>query len=430
MIKRAWVALACLGAVWAIGFSLQRYGAGVLAVDHAAVRDWLLGNDLYAYRSPVTRLGTDATPVAAILLVSLAVLPLTMAGWLLAAAGVAALLLAVVALVGPVARRYGRRRTIAVAAAATLTLVAEPVRSALGLGTLDLILFGLVTADIVALRRATWARSRAAWWPGPPASQPQRARLPSNVLRRSWATGSWAGLGTGVAVALGPASLVFVLYLAVTRQWRACTTALSTAFALFTAAFLIAPDASATWFATVLPQVDRTGPIDATGNQSLAGVLSRLYDPTGTPVLVWLAFAVLLVAVGMIRARAAHAEGDEITGFTLAGLAGVAIGPVSVAHQMVWLLPAVLILVDAAARHRVTGRRPRPRRLAGVKYAIAAVLVTLLATIGPVWTIGWNGYALALILLVNMLPWRPAVPTGRRARPARPVPAIPGPRGS
>nr|WP_296069458.1 glycosyltransferase 87 family protein [uncultured Actinoplanes sp.] len=426
MVKRAWVTLACLGAAWAIGFSLQRYGVGALAVDHAAVRDWLLGNDLYAYRSPATRLGTDATPVAAILLVPLVFLPLTIAGCLLGATGVAALILAVVALVGPVARRYGRRRTIAVAAAVTLALVAEPVRSALGLGTLDLILFGLVTADIVALRRASWARSRAAWWPGPPASQPQRA----DVVRRGWATGAWAGAGTGIATALSPASLVFVLYLAVTRQWRAFTTAVSTAFALYTVAFVIAPDASATWFGTVVPQADRAGPVDATGNQSLAGVLSRLYDPAGTPVLVWLAFAVLLVAVGMIRARAAHTEGDEITGFTLAGLAGAAVGPVSVVHEMVWLLPAVLILVDAAARKRVTGRRPRPRRLAGAEYACAAVLVTLLVTAGPVWTIGWNGYALALILLVNTLPWRPAVPTGRPARPVRRVPAIPGPRGS
>src|SRR3954454_480540 len=129
MRKRAWVTLACLGAAWVIGFALQRYGVAVLAVDHAAIRDWLLGHDLYAYRSPRTRLGTDASPVAAIVLVPLAFLPLRVAGWVLAAGGVAALLLAVVALVGPVARRYGRRRPIAVPAATTLALLAEPVRS-------------------------------------------------------------------------------------------------------------------------------------------------------------------------------------------------------------------------------------------------------------------------------------------------------------
>jgi alpha-1,2-mannosyltransferase len=425
------VALACLGGLLAITVTQRVYGVSALAIDHAAVRDWLCGGDLYAYRS-AGRLGTDASPVTAILLVPLAFLPLAVAGRLIAIAGVAALLLAVVALVGPVARRYGRPRALAVLVATALALLAGPVRATLGLGDLDLILFGLLTADIVALRRGAWARSRAAWWPGRPASQSPRGRPPIDLLRRGWATGTWAGVGTGIATALAVSPIIFVGYLAVTRQWRAALTALSTAAGLTLGALVIAPSTTATWFGTVLPQIDRDGPVDAVVNQSLAGLLARLYHSAGPPVLVWLSFAVLLLAVGLIRARAAHADGDEIAAFTLVGLTGSAIGPVSEIHELVWVLPAVLILVDAAARRRVTARRPRPRRFTGVGHATAAGLVAVLFLVDPVWTAGWYAYALTLIVLLNTLPWRPgvapAVPTRRPPGGKRPSPAIPGPR--
>jgi len=424
------VTLACLGAIFAIAVFLQLYGLSALAVDHAAVRGWLTGDDLYAYRT-AGHLGTDTPPATAILLAPLAVLPLAVAGWLIALAGVAALLLATIALVGPVARRYGKSRRTAVLIAWGLALLAEPVRATLGLGHLDLVVFGLIVADVVALRRSAWARRRATWWPGRPASQPSYRRGPVDLLRRVWHTGGWAGVGVGVATALAVGPVLFVAYLAITRQWRAAVTALTTAATLVLGALLVAPSATAVWFGTVLPQIDRS--VDDPGNQSLAGVLARLYDAAGIPLLVWLPFAGLLLAVGMIRARAAHADGDEITAFTLIGLTGAAVCPVSRVHELVWLLPAVLIMVDTAARRRIAARRPRPRPLAGVDYAAAATLVYLLCAVSPRWMLGWNAYAFVVIVLLNVLAGRPgaapALPVTRRPAQIRRQPAIPGPRG-
>ena len=424
------VGLACFGAVWAIAIYLHRYGLAGLAVDRAAVRGWLDGDALYAYRSPDSRLGTAEPPVAAMVLIAADLLPLSLSGWLLGLAGVAALMLALIALAGPVARRYGRLRWPAVLIAGGLALLAEPVRATIGYGRLDLLLFGLVTADVVALRRSAWARSRAAWWPGRPASQPPRGRPPADVLRRGWATGAWAGVGTGIATALAVSPMLFVGYLAVTRQWRAALTALATTATLVIGALLIAPAATADWFGTVLLQVDRSGPVGTPVNQSLAGVLARLYDSATIPVLIWLSFAALLIAVGMIRARSAHADGDEIAAFTLVGLTSAAVGPVTHLHELIWVLPAVLILVDAAARRRVTARRPRPARFAGAGPAVAAVLVYALVVLDPGWTAGWNAYAFAVIILLNALPWRPsaapAFPINRRPRPIVRTPAIPG----
>lgn len=342
-------------------------------------------------------------------------------------AGLAALVLALMALAGPVARRYGRPRGPAVLAALVLAVLLEPVRATLRLGGVDLLLFGLVAADIVALRRSAWARSRAAWWPGPPASRPPRSRLPLAALRRGWATGAWAGVGTGVATALAVSPVIFIGYLVVSRQWRAATTAVATTVVLVAGSLLLVPGAS--WI-----DLDRAGPLESPANQSLAGVLARLYDSSTTPVLIWLSFAGLLVAVGMIRARSAHADGDEIAAFTLVGLTGAAVGPMTSPHELMWSLPAVLILVDAAARLRVTTRRPRQRRFPGAGHAAAALLVYLLLAAPPGWLLPWNGYAFALILLLNTLPWRPgaapAVPIRQRPRPVpRRAPAIPGPRG-
>ncbi|MCU7722125.1 glycosyltransferase 87 family protein [Actinoplanes sp. KI2] len=375
-----------------------------------------------AYGMKSVAANRHASGLAALLLSPLSALPVPFAGLLLALVGVVALGLAMIVLAGPVARRYGKSRFWAVLAAIGLALPVAPVRATLGLGCLDLLLFGLVIADVVALRRSAWARSRAVWWPGPRASRAPGGRLPA-LLRRGWHTGAWAGLGTGIATALTLGPGLFVAYFAVTRQWRAALTALGTAVALLGGAALIAPG----------PFLRRSAPLADPLNQSLAGVLARLYHSASTPVLIWLSFAGLLAAVGLIRARSAHADGDEVTAFTLVGLSAAVVGPVTRIHEMIWLLPAVLVLVDAAARRRVIATTRRARRFPGIGFAVWAGSVYLLLVVDPRWTSGWNGYAFAVILLLNALPWRPgaasAVPARRVPQEVRRVPAIPGPRG-
>ncbi|MEU4419200.1 glycosyltransferase 87 family protein [Actinoplanes sp. NPDC024001] len=423
--------LGCLGALALITVCIQRYGLSTLAVELAAIRGWLAGDSLYAYRVPGGETSAALSPALALLLTPLAVLPLPVAGWLLALAGVTALVLATVILAGPIARRYGHRRSTVVLAVATLAMLTGPVRATFGLGRPDLLLFGLVVADLVALRRAAWARSRATWWPARPASQSARDRSPYARARRAWATGAWAGVGTGLATALSMAPVLVIGYLLITRQRRAALTALGTAVAVTLGALLIAPDETLTWYGTVLWELDRVAPISAPDNQSLAGVLARLYGFATPPVLVWFSFGVLMLAVGLIRARSAHADGDEIAAFTLVALTGAVAGPVTGQAETVWLIPAVLILADAAMRRRLSVRLPRSARFAGAGFAVVALLCYVLLLAAPHWAYGWTGLALALILLVNALPWRhgsaSAIPV---RRPVKRPPAIPVPRGA
>lgn len=408
------VAVALVAVCSAVGLFTHAYALTGLGLGRGAVQSWLDGDGLYAYRDQASQLGAAFPPSAAFFLAPSALLPLGLDGWLIALAGVAALVLALIALVGPVARRYGRRRWPAVTVAVALALTVEPVRAVLGRGELDLLLFGLVTADVVALRRGAWASSRAAWWPGRPASRPPRGRSLAELVRRGWATGAWAGVGVGVATALAISPAFFIGYLALTRQWRAACTAIGTATVLSVSALLLAPSETAAWFGEVLWRIDRTGGVNEPANQSLAGVLARLYDSTTTPVLLWLSFSLLLVAVGLIRARSAHSDGDEIAAFTLVALTAAIVGPVTDTWELVWVLVAILILVDAAARRRVTTRRPRPgaaRRYVGAGFAVAAVLTYLVFVIAPTGTglLGGNLIAFAVLLLVNALPWRPGV---------------------
>jgi alpha-1,2-mannosyltransferase len=246
-------------------------------------------------------------------------------------------------------------------------------------------------------------------------------------------------VGVGLATALAVTPAFFVLYLAVTKQWRAALTAVGTALTAALAALMITPRETAAWFGEVLWRIDRTGPVDAIANQSLAGVLARIYDSATTPVLLWLSFSLLLIAVGLIRARAAHADGDEIAAFTLVGLTMAIVGPRTDTHELIWVLPTVLILIDAAARRRVPTRRPPPGRWAGLGFALAAGVTFLLFVLAPMWSLhdpfSANCYALALILLVNALPWRPGVAPafpvnrwlGRSSAPARKTTAATGP---
>ncbi|GGK93624.1 glycosyltransferase 87 family protein [Mangrovihabitans endophyticus] len=436
-VRRSTVTVAAMvGAVLVLGAVADRYGFAGLAVDRGALTSWLSGGGLYAFRDPVVHLGTAMSPPTAFFLLPSAWVPLRVAGWLLALCGVTALVLAAVALAAPMARRHGRPRWIAVLLAVAMAVAIEPVRATLGLGTLDLLVFGLLVADVVALRRGAWVRSREAWWPGRTAAQTADGTAPATRLRRGWANGAWAGVGTGLATVFAMGSGLFIVYLGLTRQWRPMITALITSVTLAAGALVAAPHETAAWFAEVFWRLDRTGGIARPDNQSLAGVLARLYDSATTPVLLWSSFAMLLLAVGLIRARSAHAEGDEVAAFTVVGLTGAIVGPVTGIHELIWVFPALLILIDVAARHRTATRRPvRGRRLPGGGVSAAAVATLLLFATAEMWTstgpITVNAYALALILLVNALPHRPgaapAFPVDRWSKPNR-LPMVPAAR--
>jgi alpha-1,2-mannosyltransferase len=338
-----------------------------MVIYHDAIRWWRSGGDLYDYVAPVRgRLGFTYPPFAALLLLPVASVPPAVAGWLNVAVGIGALAVVLAVAAAPIAARHGWRIRSVLAVALPLALLTEPVRQTLGFGQVNLALLALVVVDLAVLRGS-----------------------------------AWTGVGVGLATAIKITPGLFLVYLLVTRQWRALWTALGTVAALTACGFLIAPAESTRYFGELLWQTGRVGATDAIANQSLAGLLARAAAPAGW----WSAAALVMLVAGLRRARAAHLAGDEIAALTLIGLTANLISPMSWTHHLVFLPVAILVLVDVTLR---TGD-PLPGAAALAGYALSVV--------APIWLVPdhldrvpalilQNSFTLLLIALVLLLPHR------------------------
>ncbi|TDB76894.1 glycosyltransferase 87 family protein [Micromonospora sp. KC721] len=449
-VVRIGIVTAVAYAAWlAIGLFGRPYNFFDMKIYHGAVVWWASGHDLYDFIAPTTTLGFTYPPFAALAMLPMAYLPVAAAGWVNAVGSIAALAVVLAALLRPIVERLGWSLWFTVGIATAMFVALEPIRETLGYGQVNLLLFALVMADLIGLR---WRSRRGT-----------HGRHTDGVLLRFLYSGSWAGLGIGLATAVKLTPALFVVYLLVTRQWRVAATAVGTTIGVTLGAFALVGPESRAYFAGVLWQTERVGAADMTPNQSLAGLLARLYDSIETPGLLWLSFSVLILALGLSRAATARAEGDELTAFTLVGLTANVISPISWTHHLVWVVPAVIVLADAAIRRHeasrglalraaqssaykgppVNGLRPPLwyPTLTGLRHAVAAAGLYLLFLVSPIWpyehqlpevshyqdglfgALMENSLALALIVLVAALPWRPgAEPAFYTLRTAR-VPA-------
>jgi len=393
------------------------------------------------------------------------------AAWINVGASLLALALVLAALIKPIADRCGWRTwwlpvAVAVPAAAAL----EPMRESLGYGRVNILLFGLIMADLVALRWFTRRRSGRPKWT-------ERYGVMGPMADRFLA-GGWAGVGIGLATAIKLTPALFIVYFLISRQWRPARTAIGTTLAVTLIGFVFARKESVDYFTSVVFQTNRVGQADMTPNQSLAGLLARLYDVFSAPTLLWVTFTLVLLVVGLSRAAHAHGEGDELTAFTLIGLTANVISPISWSHHLVFVIPAIIVLLDAAVRRRAASRGLSRRQngfsptglvatrlrepiwfpaMVGFRHAAAGIALYVLFLVSPIWpyehqlpsvshyadglvgVLAENSFAIALIVLVAALPWRPgaepvysvdpaAVQAGRRPpvqapRAAEPAPA-------
>lgn len=457
LVRIAIVVAAAFAAWWAVRKYGRVYTFFDMKIYHGAMVWLTSGHDLYEFVAPKTTLGFTYPPFAALAMAPMAALPTLAAGWVNAVLSLAALTLVLVWLLVPLADRHGWPRWFTVALAVPLASATEPVRETIGFGQVNLLLAVLIFADVVALRNRSMVRSGAASAlrnrslvpaaerfrsaaAGGAASAlpaPSAGRGIRTALGRLWTTGALAGVGVGLAAAIKVTPALFIGYFVVTRQWRAAIVSTATAIGATLLTFVFMGSDAATYFSSVMLNTGRVGEVDATANQSLAGLLARLYDSTTTPTLMWAAFALLLLAVGLTRAASAHREGDEVAAFTLVGLTANAVSPISWSHHLVFLVPALIILVDTALRRRSAARGFATHgaftrgpggvpALAGLPALGAAVGIYLVFVTSPIWrfehklalgvshyhdglhgVLGENSLVLIIIALVAMLPWRP-----------------------
>ncbi|MFC7646372.1 glycosyltransferase 87 family protein [Streptosporangium lutulentum] len=269
-----------------------------------------------------------------------------------------------------------------------------PIRDQVRFGQVDILLVALCLADCV-VRRPVWPR----------------------------------GMLIGLATALKLTPGVFLIYFLIagfgpgakeehrkTFFMAAFTTALLTLLP-----FLVIPDDAVEFWFHALLDPERLGANAATTNQSMRGMLIRLYMPDWLTSLLWLALVAVVAWYGFRYARRALLEGHPVTGVALVGLMAVLLSPVAWIHHLAWVVVVLGALVG-------DGRDPvRIRVAAGVwLYYVLPIPwwgVTIKAAEIPVLSpvlgkIVQNGFGLGALVLVWLLGvWLPRRRESFRALP-------------
>ncbi|MDG4823668.1 glycosyltransferase 87 family protein [Asanoa sp. WMMD1127] len=325
----------------------MRHGFFDLKVYYGAVNYWI--NDhgmLYDFLKPNSKYGFTYPPFAAIAMVPMAVVPWTLAILISLGLSFAATYALLRWLVLPIAHRYGWTPWFVLAVAFLLIAAFEPYRETITFGQVNLLLIFLVALDLLV----GLAGGRR-----------------------------WAGVGIGLATAIKLTPGVFILYLLVTRRWRAFFVASGTAAVATLAAAAVDPGASRVFWTDALFDTNRVGSLAFVSNQSLQGMVARL-SPEHPSSLAWLVLVVATLAVWARRVRSA----SLVEGLALTGVLGCLISPVTWVHHLVWLLPALILLVDAGLR----ASGPRRRWLLGAAAVAYAVLCSRLVW---AWEHGFGG---------------------------------------
>ena len=361
-----------------VALAAPRRGFFDLKVYFGAINFWAHGHgEVYDFLQPFTKYGFTYPPFAALTMLPMAVLPwgVVITISLLATAAVTAL----VAwwFLGPLVAERGWPRWLVFTIAAALLFAWEPMRETLSFGQVNMLLVFLVVADLVVLV----GRSR------------------------------WGGVGVGLATAIKLTPGIFIVYLLLARRRREALVATATTAVATVLAAVVAPHASRIFWTDALWDTDRIGQLSYISNQSLEGIVARL-NPGQPSQALWAALVLAVLAVWVWRVRRAVRLGDERAGLALTGVLGCLISPVTWIHHLVWLLPALLLLV-ARGLDTVTGPGDRRR---GVRLLVFAGVLYVLLSSRVVWYFanhftGWgllvsNAYALASVALLVGLPLR------------------------
>jgi alpha-1,2-mannosyltransferase len=371
-VRASWAAVAARGER-ALPHAWQRWVVAwvliVLAALPAVLRylvfwpldQWQVDVDVYRqagvsilYGRPIYSAMTEAPqllpftypPFAAFLAVPLALVPFGAAAWLWTALQVAATA-AIVWYAGQgLVVRAGAWAPLALAGLTAPMLWLHPVGDGIRFGQVNAFIVLLCVLDLV----------------------PWRPRVLERVPR-----GVLVGLATAVKLTPG----VFVVHYLVTRRWREAATAVGTAVGVSLAAWVLLPEASFTYWGGALQDPARLGPNAGTANQSMRGLVLRVWGDGAAGTVVWVLLVVVVGVLGFALARRFFRVGDAVGEVAVVGLLACLLSPVAWVHHYHWVVVVVLALLGS---HPETS----PRRL------WSAVGVTVYFTMRlPWWGIDW-----------------------------------------
>jgi alpha-1,2-mannosyltransferase len=424
---------AALGAVWVIAAGAHvaqgdRHHFFDLHIYASAMRWAAAGHPLYDFAQPDKvqgSLGFTYPPFAALVLRPLAWLPLGLAEALFLTGTLVALAVTTFWLVAPVARRHGWSPWLATGFVLPVVTLMEPVRETMTFGQINMLLVILVLYDLLFAVPPAGAAVAGAWRRRPPEGAGTRA----GRRRRSGAGAGWwiGGMGIGLAAAIKLTPAIFIGYLLISRRWRAAATAIGAAVLACLVAAVLAPGDSIRYWTEAFWDTARIGHARRLPNQSLYGVLARLFGSDQPDRAAWAVLVLAVAGYGLWRARRAALAGDDVTGLTLTGLVGSLCSPITWSHHVYWFVPALIIIVDVTSRVANPAESPaapaavpvRRRVVLGVLAGLIVATTVLISAFDwgvssralgrglPQFLIG-NSYVLFMLVLVALLPVRSA----------------------
>ena len=216
----------------------------------------------------------------------------------------------------------GRVRALRLALVLSLpALLLNPVLVTVGFGQVNLVVTLLVMWDLLSSRRI-------GRWQAP------------------------MGIAIGMAAAVKLTPLLFVPYLLLTRRFRGAINCMLTFLACELVTLVVSPASSKAYWTQVLFKPGRAGELSFVGNQNLSAALERLnhgfLDNT-----VMLPILLVAAAGGLWLASVAHRRSSPMLGVLICAGTCLLVSPISWAHHMVWVVPAILWLALADDRPRL-----------------------------------------------------------------------------
>ena len=288
----------CLVLVW------QPAGFADVSVYRAEAQALSDGRDLYGPLQGVYGLATYP-PFAAAAFAPLLLVPDAAVGLVSLVVNLALLLAASYLSIRRVTARVDLGVAVPLLAAAALWC--EPVMASNSFGQINLLLLCLVLWDF---------------------SLPEESR--------------WRGVGIGLAAALKVTPGIFIVYLLVTRRFRAALGAVATLLATLAVSAALAPWSTWGFWTHHVFDLSRVGRLENSLNQSVRGWIVRATHTLDTGALGMVATAVVAV-VGLAAAAYCYRRAGDRWGLLVAALTGLLMSPISWSHHWVWCLPLLAL---------------------------------------------------------------------------------------
>ncbi len=200
-------------------------------------------------------------------------------------------------------------------------LLLNPVLITIGFGQVNLVVVLLVMWDLLSERRL-------GRWQAP------------------------MGIATGLAAAVKLTPLLFVPFLLLTRRFRAALTCVVTFITCELITFVVSPASSTSYWTKALFSPGRAGDLSIVDNQNLSAALDRLHHAI-IPGAVLLPLLALAAAGGLWLAAVAYRRSSPMLAVLICAGTELLVSPISWAHHMVWVVPAILWLALAQDRPRL-----------------------------------------------------------------------------